>query len=168
MEFGEYAPPVRRRVTHPVVGKSKTQQQFKDDADVNAIMKRWRSTGSVEHVMATQPTFGDFTDAVDFHRGVNRVLEAQEQFEQLPSEVRRAVDNDPGKLLELVADPERRDLVEELGLGALAEHLHGPKPEPAEPAPEPGQGPAPAASPQGSEAGTPVPAGGAETHTPSS
>lgn len=138
--------------------KSLTQQHQRDQVNIHKILERHRLTGVVDHVNRTQPRFGDFTQAEDYHGTLNRVLEAQAQFLELPSELRSHFDNDPGRFLEEIGNPEHREFLEELGMPELAEAIHGKKPEepkPAEPAdsgsPAPAQPRTPAPEPsQGS------------------
>lgn len=120
--------PVRKEFVLP----SRTKQSFKEESDINAIMRRYLS-GQTDVVMRrrTEPRYGDFTSASDFFTAMTKVKEAEMLFMELPAEVRAHVDNDPGKLLELVFDPERREecaalgLLSEAGLASLATELAG-------------------------------------------
>lgn len=128
---------------HPV-GLSRTKQSFKDDCDINAIVRRWSATGVLEHTVKTQPRYGDFSAGVDYLDALNRVELAQTQFMALPSQLREQHENDPGKFIQWAHDPSNRKDLEANGLGELAEHLHGPSdpsvpfspPEPNPQAPE--------------------------------
>lgn len=103
-----------------------TQQQFKDECDINNIMKRYSATGVLTHLNGREPEFGDFTSPVDFQAGLNTVIEAQAMFADLPSAMRERFANDPLKLLEFLADEKNRDEAVELGLVKAPE----PPPEP--------------------------------------
>lgn len=105
----------RKRVTHPSGGPVKTKQSEAAACDINAIMKRYASHGELP-AGSGNPSYGDFSGVGDYHSAANRVLAAQADFDRLPSDVRKHVDNDPGSFLDLVYDPERRDELEELGL----------------------------------------------------
>jgi len=105
----------RRRVYHPSGGRVMTKQSEKDGSDINLIMKRWIAQGVVT-VSGTKPFYGDFESGLGFHESLNRIKAAKEAFDQLPAAVRRHVDNDPGKFLDLVYDTERRKELEELDL----------------------------------------------------
>lgn len=113
-------------------GRSRTKQSDMDLCDVNAIVRRARSTGQLEHLAKQVPRYGDFTNVDDYLTCLSRVREAHDQFAALPSAVRDHCDNDPGELIALVMDPERRSEVEGLGMQKLADILHGV----VEPAPE--------------------------------
>ena len=107
----------RSRVTHPSGGESMTKQSMAASTDVNLILEKWHKHGAaVAHVNRSQAMWGDFSSGVDYQAALNSISEAQRDFEALPAHVRAHVDNDPGKFLELVFDPERREELERLGL----------------------------------------------------
>lgn len=101
---------------------SLTQQQFKKDSDINTIVETYTRTGVLpnhEH----QPTYGDFTDFEDFHSTMNRLLSAQDDFMALPASVRARFANDPGQLLDFIADSSNYDEAVKLGLVPPKEDL---------------------------------------------
>lgn len=96
---------------------SHTQQHFKDDTDINIILKRNPDITQCQYVNHRgQPTYGDFSDVADYRDALDRVLEAQEQFDELPSGVRERFGNDPGQFLEFVLNPENKDEMVKMGL----------------------------------------------------
>lgn len=104
------------RVQTFVEGVSRTKQSPTDDTDVNAIMRKYLSSGLISHYSRQEPRYGDFTMGVDYHTALNSVREAQERFMELPAHVRQHVGNDPGALLDLVFDPARAEEARALGL----------------------------------------------------
>ncbi len=106
----------RPRVHHPTGGKRMTKQSAAQECDVNAIMARYIQTGTMTHVATKAPTYGDFTGAGDYLTALNQVMDAHDQFQELPANVRAHCDNDPGKFLALVYDEGRSDELIELGL----------------------------------------------------
>lgn len=108
----------RARVRTPVGEVSKTKQSFAEETDVNAIMRKYQATGILEHQNTAVPRYGDFTNADSYLEAVNQVKHAEALFAKLPAKVRDHVKNDPGRLLDMVFDPERRAELEELGLVA--------------------------------------------------
>ncbi len=108
----------RMRVTHPEGGPILVKRAEQDSTDVNLIMDSWIHAGAAVagHMNPRAGTYGDFSSGMDFHATKNAVLEAESDFMSLPPKVRTYVENDPGKLLDLVFDPERRKELEELGL----------------------------------------------------
>lgn len=124
--------PTRGRQKHPVRGESRTRQADALASDINAIMDRYVHHGVLPSQNAARPRYGDFSSGLDYHAALLKVQSAEDEFMALPAHVRRYVDNDPGRFLELVHDPERRDELVELGL--VEEQLPA---EPAEPDPQP-------------------------------
>lgn len=115
------------RERRPIVflGKSRTKQSPREACDANAIVKRWQSTGVIEHVMKTSPRYGDFENVDDYLTSLNRVHQAHDQFDELPAEIRDHCQNDPGVFLAWVENPENASQMAELGLTDLAVQMHG-------------------------------------------
>lgn len=105
----------RKRVLHPTGGESRVKQADADSANINSILKLWLKTG-IPPQTAKVARYGDFSTAEDYLTCMLKVSEAQAEFAMLPALVRKACDNNPGKFLELVSDPERREELVELGL----------------------------------------------------
>lgn len=74
------------------------QQHFKDEVDVNAIVRRF---GLVPQLPAwnRQGVYGDFTGVTDFDSAVERIRSTEEAFMRLPAEVRDKFANDPAELV---------------------------------------------------------------------
>jgi phage internal scaffolding protein len=70
----------------------------------------------MHNVRTDQPTYGDFTSSRDLHDCILRVQEAQDEFMLLDAHIRARFDNDPGKLLDFVSNPDNRAEAIELGL----------------------------------------------------
>ena len=104
-----------RRVQHPVGDVSLTRQADAKDADIKNIVTRWKETGVVMGARGT-PSFGDFSGQVDYHEALTRVKTAEADFYDLPAKVRTLAENDPGKFLEMVRDPDQVDELVEAGL----------------------------------------------------
>jgi phage internal scaffolding protein len=98
---------------------SMTQQQFKDEADINNIMARYQKTGVlVDPLTQTtrKPMFDDFSELGDFRDHQQAVIDAQEMFMDLPSRLRARFGNDPAELLQWLSRPENKEEAIELGL----------------------------------------------------
>lgn len=95
--------------------KSRTAQEFKDEADINTIVKRFGLTGELpENVpMVLQ---GDFTNVTDFMGAMNLVVAARESFDAQPAEIRARFDNDPHKFLEFTSNKDNLDEAIKMGL----------------------------------------------------
>ena len=91
------------------------QQQFKDECDVNHIMRKYTQTGIVEHVSRYSPQYHDVPH-MSYLEAANAVASANSMFEELPAKVRDNFKNDPARFLEWVQDPDNADKFHEMGL----------------------------------------------------
>lgn len=100
--------------THP----SMTQQHFKDECDVNQILRKYQQTGLITHLNNTPGTYGDVSeyDASDYQRAMQIVIDAQARFDDLPSSIRKRFNNDPQEFLAFVSSESNRDEAVALGL----------------------------------------------------
>ena len=95
---------------------TRTQQHFRDEVDINFIVKNFLRTGQLP-VMSAQGIYGDFLNAPDsFHDAKQRLIDAEDAFLDLPSDIRARFKNDPGVLLEFLQDPKNHDEGVTLGL----------------------------------------------------
>lgn len=106
----------RKRVQFVPEGESLTKQSFRDEADINVIMKRYAASGDLPGFNAAQGRYGDFSSVPDYHECLNRVREAEASFMRLPAEIRAKFAHDPGELLAAALDESRWPELEELGL----------------------------------------------------
>lgn len=104
------------------------QQSFKDECDINTIVRRFRVTGNLPTGVVA-PTYGLFEDIFDFHSAMNAVAAARESFEAMPAEVRAKFQNDPGKFVEFCSNKENLAEMRKLGL-ALPEEISDNTPAP--------------------------------------
>jgi len=109
-----------RRVQTPVNPESLTEQQHGEACNINTIMRKLRTQGELPH-FSNGGNFGDFTTYDDYHTMKNRILQANEDFMALPSELRHRFHNDPGNLLTFLEDPGNR--AEAIVLGLIAPSL---------------------------------------------
>jgi len=96
-------------------GIKPAKQEFKDDADLNSIMRKFQKTGSIDHVKNHQPQYGESTPQT-LHEALNVVKRADSMFADLPSSVRNKFHNKPEAFLEFVQDPANLQEAQELGL----------------------------------------------------
>lgn len=92
-----------------------TDQSFKEEADINTIMKRYQSTGELPVLDDPSNNFLDVSD-YDFTEHMNAVTEAREMFAALPSTLRDRFYNSPAHFLDFVENPRNRTELAELGL----------------------------------------------------
>jgi len=95
--------------------EGKTQQQFKEECDINTIVRRFGLTGKLPDNVRV-PVSGDFTGVTDFQTAMNSVRRATEDFMALPADLRKRFGNDPQLLMEFMADPNNREDAVKLGL----------------------------------------------------
>lgn len=95
---------------------SMAQQHFKDECDVNNILRKYESTGLVTHVANGTPSYGDFSSVLDYQQAQNILIEAQDAFVALPASLRKRFDNDPSLMLQFIENPDNREEAEKLGL----------------------------------------------------
>lgn len=91
------------------------QQSFKEECDINTIVRRFGLTGVMPETMR-MPLNGDFTNVPDFQTALNMVREASDEFMRLPAEVRKRFGNDPGELMVFLEDEKNREEAVKLGL----------------------------------------------------
>lgn len=97
-------------------GQSMTKQSFRQESNINNIMKKYERTGLLEHVNERQARFGDFADIPDFQTALNQIHEAQMLFDDLPAAIRKKFQNDPVEFVEFAQNPENEDQMIEMGL----------------------------------------------------
>nr|WAE43869.1 MAG: internal scaffolding protein [Microviridae sp.] len=95
---------------------SRTHQSFKDECNINNIVRKYKKTGVLTHVTSAVAQQGDFCDVPTFHEAMNIVASAQQHFDQLPSLVRKRFSNDPAQFLDFVGDASNLDEMRSLGL----------------------------------------------------
>lgn len=121
--FSRYNPPPS--LASPCGGKSMTHQEFAAECDINHILTRV-GLGQVE-LRAPAPVYVDLTDVpTDYAQMMDKVLDAQQRFAQLPSRVRERFANDPARLLHFLSDEKNYD--EALKLGLVNERKAAPSP----------------------------------------
>lgn len=94
---------------------SRVQKHFKDDTDINKIIKKYHA----EQRLLQAPNkgyYGDFSNAPTYLEARQSLINAQVAFNNLPSDVRKRFDNDPHQLLSFLDDSNNRDEAIKLGL----------------------------------------------------
>lgn len=106
----------RLRVSVGDLGESRTKQGFRDECDINVIMKRYERDGIVQHLNRYGGDYGNFVYVQDYQTSLNQVLEAREMFDSLPASVRSRFANDAGAFLRFATDEANRDELRRMGL----------------------------------------------------
>jgi phage internal scaffolding protein len=94
---------------------SLTQQQFKEESDINTIVDRFLKSGVLPSA-ATMPQYVDYEGVFDFQSAMNVVRQADENFMRLDAKVRARFNNSPQQFLEFFANSENVDEAIRLGL----------------------------------------------------
>lgn len=116
---------------------SKTQQQYLDECDINRTFARFVKTGKPIPQLA-----GAFyaalpdEDDLDYRTALERMMDADEAFMQIPASIREVFRNDPLNMLEFLQNPANQDRAYELGLAVRPQ----PTTKAADAAPVPPQG----------------------------
>ena len=86
---------------------SLTQQHFKDETDINNILRQFNITGLLPEAPLS-PLYGDFTGIGDYHSALNAVYAAEDEFMTLPAQIRARFENDPAQLIAFLSDENNR------------------------------------------------------------
>lgn len=88
--------------------ETRTQQQFREECDINTIVERFGITGELPTDVRV-PLQAEFLEVFDYQSSLNKLIEADEAFMQYPANVRAEFQNDAGKFVEYVSDPNPDD-----------------------------------------------------------
>lgn len=134
----------RNRVAFRDETPSRTKQSFKDQCDVNVVVRKY-ATAQPEFFQNPRPEqFGDATGVVDLQEAINLIRDADEAFASLPSSVRKLAGNDRVNFLRMLADEEGVELLKDAGFLPAPERRETPPETPD------GETPTPAAQPASS------------------
>lgn len=97
------------------VDVGRTQQQFRDECDINEIVRRFGLTGELPENLRL-PQSGDFAHVTDFKSALDAVRAAEAGFMELPGELRARFENDPGRLIAFLDDDRNIEEARRLGL----------------------------------------------------
>lgn len=104
-----------RKVTLSCRDEGLTQQQFKNECDINLIINRYLRTGQLDHVSASEPYYADVSEIGDYRDALSVVKKAESAFMELPALFRKELDNDPQNFLAWLSDPANQDKAVKLG-----------------------------------------------------
>ncbi|AXL14720.1 internal scaffolding protein [Microviridae sp.] len=136
------------RFTTKVDGETLTKQSFKHETNINSIMARYQANGEMPVLNNNQPNYG-YAPSYDFREAMEKVLNIETQFAQLPAKIRGQFDHDPATFLEFVENPENVPELVEMGLLSPVDNPE-PTPEVKTPEKEPQTAPTPPKAEDGS------------------
>lgn len=108
-----YSPKPRVQLT--CLDLTRTKQSFKDECDINTIIKRFLKTGQLDLANKLEPRYGDCT-GIEYTSAMQTVAAAKSLFNDLPSEVRSRFANEPALFLDFIQDDKNREEARALGL----------------------------------------------------
>ena len=118
---------------------SLAQQSFKEECDINVILRRFAVTGQLPDNVRV-PQYAEFEEAFDFMSCMNVIRAGEEAFAAMPSDVRERFANDPARFIAFANNKDNYD--EALKMGLVVSR-------PAPPAPAPTPSPTPDAGASG-------------------
>lgn len=108
-------PYTRNRVRTVIDPESMTKQSFKDESDINFIMRKYSQTGFLNPALLRDADYLD-VENLSFQEAMNIVVSAQDDFDSLPSVIRKRFGNDPAQFLDFVGDEANIEEMRTLGL----------------------------------------------------
>ena len=107
----------RRKVTLACDPDSNmTEQCHAEECDIRNILRKYKTTGVINHVNKHQGTYGDFTGSAGLKEALDQVGEAYDMFESVPSHIREKFANDAGKFIDFMNDENNAEEIRALGL----------------------------------------------------
>jgi len=100
---------------------SKTQQQYKESVDINNIIKKYKVTGELSHLNRKQGVYLDSANLPSYQEALNMVISANDQFAQLPSQIRKQFNNNPQEMISFLDNPQNDEEAIRLGLKVPAQ-----------------------------------------------
>lgn len=97
-------------------GESLTKQAFKDQVNVNRIIAKYQKGQMVTHLNSKEPFYGDVSEIASYQKSLDIVMQAQELFMGMSSQVREKFQNDPAKMIAFLKDKKNHEEAVKLGL----------------------------------------------------
>jgi len=98
-----------------VTGESLTEQHHKDACNVNNIIRRFETSGVLDHLNPYPQQFG-YASSQTFDEAARMVTAANQTFESFPSAVRQHFGNNTAAFLDALEDPLQQEALQDLGL----------------------------------------------------
>lgn len=105
----------KKRIALSHFGPTKTQQHFKNDVNINQIIKKAMKSRGLPPAI-NPGYYGDFTSYTDYQNALDRIQNANDRFMEIPAEIRKRFDNNPGRFAAFLMDENNRTEAENLGL----------------------------------------------------
>lgn len=126
--------------------ETRVQQNFKDETNVNNIVKRFQQTGQLPQGRNQEPLYLDHTQFTDYTEMLNQTSHVKQVFDQYPAKIRARFQNQPAQLLEFLSNPENKEEAIAIGLAPRPQKPDAQRSGAPEPKAEDKDKPAPQAS----------------------
>lgn len=93
-----------------------TQQNFKEQCNINTIVEKARRTGLLNHLNNRVPQYADVSNIPSYQEALAVVIQAENAFLSLDARTRERFANDPEKMVEFLQDEDNYDEAVKLGL----------------------------------------------------
>jgi phage internal scaffolding protein len=97
-------------------GESLTQQHFQEESEINNIIRSHDRNGVIEHIHKGNAIYADFSNITDLSDALHQIKEAQDEFLNVPSEIREKFQNDAGQFFKFASNPDNLDELITMGL----------------------------------------------------
>lgn len=96
-----------------VYDDGRTKQAFKDQCDVNKLLQKAQRTGSLSHLQKWSGFYGEFAE-YDYLDHQIKLARGAEIFNELPANVKKEFNNNPGAFFDFVNNPDNADRLNDL------------------------------------------------------
>lgn len=108
-------------------GKSKAHPEFKEECDLNWIMRRTSPSQLAQHNAKYAGSYGNFVGPSEYNKALIAVQDAEQLFFDLPSDIRSKFKNSPHEYLEFVGTASDEELAD-IGIKADGRVKRDPSP----------------------------------------
>lgn len=100
-----------------ITSVSMTEQSHARDCDINRLVSQYQRSGVLgDPSTYREMVYGNFSEIGSYHEQMQVMKDAKEKFDALPSNIRDAFGNDPGRLIDAVLDPSQKEKLQALGV----------------------------------------------------
>uniref|UniRef100_UPI00404854FC hypothetical protein n=1 Tax=Flavobacterium sp. TaxID=239 RepID=UPI00404854FC len=117
-----------KRCFFETTGPSLTQQHFKEETLINNIIKKHDKNGIIESVARGNARYGDFSLVQDYKTSLDTIRDANDNFMEIPSEIRKKFNNNAGEFFNFVQDPNNQSELIKMGLATASTTLESATP----------------------------------------
>lgn len=105
--------------------ESKTQQHQKDECDINNIVRKYSANEIFNKFVydVNNDNIVDVSEIPDYPEALVKVTQAQQQFDNLPSKLRKFFNNDPSNMVQYCSNPENLEGMYKLGLAVKPQNI---------------------------------------------